>query len=412
MSTSESLETETPTAPSSVGAKPAVPDTPASVGVATQPLHIAFSGVLTIIGAVLGYRAADWYIRALNTSSEATFRELASGRWAAGNLIAVTVIGMLLGFLLASITFRQIVAVVPRIEQLPVEDKVAGLFGVILGLIVAVLLQPLLNSVPTFGAILVVATYVFAVSAGVLFTISMKKELVGMFARSSAVSEEDAKRLKAAGARPKLLDTNVIIDGRILDVWNSGFIEGELLVPQFVLDELQLIADSADDLKRARGRRGLELLNRMKDDIAGFRVLRPRDYGVSVNDVDGVDQKLIRVATHMEAALVTNDFNLNRVADVQGIPVLNVNRLALSLKPVVIAGEEMTVHIIRAGRDPGQGVAYLDDGTMVVVEDGETKIGRTVDVEVSSLLQTVAGKMIFAHLRDGGHGGRSGGHSR
>ncbi|NUP99097.1 MAG: TRAM domain-containing protein [Armatimonadetes bacterium] len=370
------------------------------LAVARRPLHITFTAILTVIGAILGKSAGSWYVAYLRRSLPLNPQE----QWF--DITAMTVIGALLGFLLASITFRQIVSVVPRVETMPIEDKIAGLFGVILGLIVAVLLQPLVRTVPNFGFLLVVITYVFAVSAGVLFTISMKKELVGMFSSGSALTEEEEALLKEHGAKPKLLDTNVIIDGRILDIWNSGFIEGELIVPQFVLDELQLIADSADDLKRARGRRGLDLLNRMKDEMGSFRVLRPRDYVVPVDDVDGVDHKLIRLASYMEAALVTNDFNLNRVADVQGIAVLNINRLALALKPVVIAGEELTVHIIRPGRDPGQGVAYLDDGTMVVVEDGESKVGKVVEVQVTSLLQTVAGKMIFAQLHDGGHGNR------
>ncbi|MCC7494181.1 MAG: TRAM domain-containing protein [Fimbriimonadaceae bacterium] len=387
--------------------------TSGGLAVARRPLHIAFAGILTVIGALLGYRAAEWYLGYLSRSSSA-LSSLATGGWAASNLVAVTLLGTLLGFLLASVTFRQIVALVPRIENLPVEDKVAGMIGVVLGLIVAVLLQPLVKSIPTFGNALVVLAYVFGVTAGVLVMVSMKKELVGMFASgSSAATDEEVQALRDHEAKPKLLDTNVIIDGRILDIWNSGFIEGELLVPQFVLDELQTIADSADDLKRARGRRGLELLNRMKDEVANFGILRARDYAVPVDDVTGVDQKLIRLATGMEASLITNDYNLNRVADVQGIPVLNVNRLAISLKPVVIAGEEMTVNIIRPGRDPGQGVAYLDDGTMVVVEDGEPKVGRVVDVVVNSLHQTVAGKMIFAQLKDGAnHEHRRGGSSR
>jgi uncharacterized protein YacL len=243
-----------------------------------------------------------------------------------------------------------------------------------------------------------VVVYFFAVFFGVAFAITMKKELARMFAPIVVDDESGAPGSRQAAA--KILDTNVVIDGRILEVWNSGFVEGELLVPQFVLDELQQIADSADDLKRARGRRGLDLLNRLKEEVPSFRVLRPRDYAAPVNDHEGVDSKLVKLASAMPASLLTNDFNLSKVAELQGITVLNVNRLALALKPVVMAGEEMRVNIIRHGRDPGQGVAYLDDGTMVVVEDGETRVGRVVDVVVTSMLQTVAGKMIFAALKD------------
>lgn len=370
---------------------------------ARQPIQLTFSVTLMVIGAVVGEKVADWYVHWIVS------RHLWDDPPRLAMTAALVVIGMLCGFLFASLTFRQIVEVVPKIESLPLEDKIAGLIGVILGLIVAVLLSPLASTVATYGDVLVALIYVFAVFLGVLFTISMKKELMGMF-RSSAKEAEEEPAPTATAVRVKLLDTNVIIDGRLLDVWNTGFIEGPLLLPQFVLDELQKIADSTDDLKRARGRRGLDLLGRIREEVTTFRVLRPSDYPVSVDDIDGVDQKLIRLAAQMDAVLVTNDYNLNRVADVHGIPVLNLNRLAMALKPVVLAGEVLTVNIIRPGRDPGQGVAYLDDGTMVVVEDGEPKVGRVVDVVVTSLLQTVQGKMIFAVLKDGeqahGRGGR------
>ncbi|MBI2300841.1 MAG: TRAM domain-containing protein [Armatimonadetes bacterium] len=365
-----------------------------------KPVHISFVTILAAIGAVVGLKLGSWYWLYLNSHNLRPMPE-------PGFVALVTVFGILVASVLASHAFRWIEMVVPRIEQLPTDDKVAGLVGVMVGLIVAWLLSPLVSRSATFGGLLVAVVYLFAVFLGVLFITSMKKELVAMFGRH--VEAEEASAPENQLARLKLLDTNVIIDGRLLDVWTSGFVEGELLLPQFVLDELQQIADSADDLKRARGRRGLDLLNRIKEQVTTFRVLRPAEYGAPVDDLDGVDGKLIRLATSMDAAIVTNDFNLNRVADVQGVPVLNLNRLAMSLKPVVLAGEELTVNVIRLGRDPGQGVAYLDDGTMVVVEDGEHKVGRVVDVVVTSLLQTVQGKMIFAVLRDGdGHSGRGG----
>ena len=397
MSTTETLETEPldPTPGQSAEGR----DAPAAVMVARRPVHMSFSAILTVLGGVVGYKSGLWYAEYLAPRQLLPFKE--------GLVItAFVLIGMLLGFLFASITFRQIAETVPRIEQMPVEDKVFGLLGVILGLIVAVLLSPLVSRVESFGGVLVALVYVFAVGAGVLFTTSIKKELLGMF-KGHAPIEADGPPA-AQLARLKLLDTNVIIDGRLLDVWHSGFVEGELLLPQFVLEELQKIADSADDLKRARGRRGLDLLNKIREEVDSFRVLLPSEYGSPVDDLDGVDSQLLRVAQNLDAALITNDFNLNRVADVHGIQVLNLNRLALSLKPVVLAGEELTVNVIRPGRDPGQGVAYLDDGTMVVVEDGEPKVGRVVDVVVTSLLQTIQGKMIFAILKEGDHGRNSG----
>lgn len=366
---------------------------------------MVFTGILMVLGGILGCIVALWYVRL--GPVDASPIKTPGYYWF--NLTCITLLGILLGFLFASASFRKIVQLVPRLEMMPIEDKVAGIFGVMLGLIIAVLLQPLARQVGAAGNVLVTLIYFFAVFFGIVFGISMKKELVRMFASPPRDEEDEDGPYVARRALPKLMDTNVVIDGRILEVWNSGFIEGDLLVPQFVLDELQTIADSADDLKRARGRRGLDLLNRLKEEVASFRVLRPRDYAVSVTDAEGVDSKLVKLAGAMDAALLTNDFNLSKVAELQGIAVLNVNRLVLALKPVVMAGEELRVNIIRHGRDPGQGVAYLDDGTMVVVEDGEAKVGRVVDVVVTSMLQTVAGKMIFAVLKDSpsnhnGHG--------
>ncbi len=374
-------------------------------------VHIVFSGVLTVIGGLIGRRVGDLYVDAM-----VGYLSDASGSVSAQlekplqdlSVYGMIIIGLGVGFLLASITFRKLIDVLDAVERLPIDDKIAGVVGILLGLGVAYLMSPLVGAVRTYGPPMVAVMYVIGVFGGMLFTFSMKKELAGMFSGGASLEEQ----LREARALPKLLDTNVIIDGRLLDVYRSGFVEGDLLLPQFVLDELQLLADKADDLIRARGRRGLDLLKKMQEEIDGFRVLTPKDYVGVLEHVDTVDSKLLALAAHMDAALLTNDSNLNRVADVQGVPVLNLNRLAIALKPAFIAGEELKVHIIKPGRDPGQGVAYLDDGTMVVVEDGETKIGRVADVVVTSLLQTLAGKMIFAELKDGGQNRHKGGNGR
>jgi uncharacterized protein YacL len=196
--------------------------------------------------------------------------------------------------------------------------------------------------------------------------------------------------------RPKLLDTNVIIDGRIADIARSGFIEGPIYVPDFVLEELHLIADSSDTLRRNRGRRGLDILNQMQQQ-PGIQIRVYDQYSRALRNTNQVDAKLVQLAKDLSAAIVTNDFNLNKVAQLQGVAVLNVNELANAVKPVVLPGEEMTVTIVREGKEPEQGVAYLDDGTMVVVERGKGHIGATIGVVVTSVLQTVAGKMIFGH---------------
>ncbi len=190
----------------------------------------------------------------------------------------------------------------------------------------------------------------------------------------------------------KILDTSVIIDGRIADIARTGFIEGVLLIPGFVLQELQHIADSSDVLKRNRGRRGLDILNRMQKESKVAVHIVDEDF----DDITEVDAKLVRLAQLKDAKVLTNDFNLNKVAELQGVDVLNINELANAVKPVVLPGEEMLVHVIKDGKEQGQGVGYLDDGTMIVVDGGRRFIGESVGVMVTSVLQTAAGRMIFA----------------
>ncbi len=209
--------------------------------------------------------------------------------------------------------------------------------------------------------------------------------------------EEPSDGAIAAGTCPKILDTSVIIDGRVFDVRKTGFLEGDLIVPDFVLDELRHIADSADTLRRTRGRRGLDLLNRIREeDCGGIEIRETRE-----DDGAEVDVRLLRLARDTGGAVLTNDYNLNKVAGVTGVPVLNINELAGALRSVVMPGEEMTVRIVREGKEPGQGVAYLDDGTMVVIENGRRRVGETVGAEVTTVLQTNAGRMIFARIRAG-----------
>lgn len=205
-----------------------------------------------------------------------------------------------------------------------------------------------------------------------------------------------SKRFPEGSNGHKVLDTSVIIDGRIADICETGFMEGTFIIPQFILQELRHIADSPDPLKRGRGRRGLDVLNKIQ---------KQADLEVKIVDQDfpkiqEVDAKLIALAKKMNAKIITNDFNLNKVAELQGIPVLNINQLSNALKPVVLPGEIMNVKILKEGKEPGQGVGYLDDGTMVVVDNARRYLGKTVDVAVTSVLQTTAGRMIFTILKE------------
>jgi uncharacterized protein YacL len=214
---------------------------------------------------------------------------------------------------------------------------------------------------------------------------------VGSKQRLSSLSKSE--RPGSPVAVQKLIDTSVIVDGRILEIVESGFLEGPLVLPRFVLRELHLIADSADAMKRTRGRRGLEVLAKLQETT-------PLDIvDVDYADLAGVDAKLVRLAIERRAKLVTNDYNLNRVAQVEGVPVLNINELAGAVKPVVLPGEELHVTIVRDGKESHQGVGYLDDGTMIVVENGRRLMGEDTDVQVTSVLQTVAGRMIFAKIK-------------
>jgi len=203
-------------------------------------------------------------------------------------------------------------------------------------------------------------------------------------------------REKTTGQAEKILDTSVIIDGRIADISNTSFIEGPLIVPQFILKELQMVADSVDGIKRQRGRRGLDVLEQLQKSSQVSVIISEIDFP----DIKEVDTKLIEMAKQMDGKIITNDYNLSKVAQLQGISILNINELANTLKPVVLPGEAIKVFILKEGKEKDQGVAYLDDGTMVVVDNSRKLIGQTVDVTVTSVLQTTVGKMIFGRYND------------
>jgi uncharacterized protein YacL len=308
--------------------------------------------------------------------------------------------GAIVGFTISSLIYRQALELrnhlISDIRKIPARDKLAVIAGVFIGLAMTALVGPLLARIENYGWQLVVLTGFLAIYFGVAIMVSMKDELHFFFPGAAPAAEEPALSLQ-----PKLLDTNVIIDGRIADIARAGFMEGTILVPRFVLEELHLIADSADTLKRNRGRRGLDILNEMQEEPD----LQVEIYDdVEVRSDQPVDAKLVELAKELSAAVVTNDFNLNKVAQLQGVRVLNVNELANAVKPVVLPGEELLVNIVREGKEPEQGVAYLDDGTMVVVERGKERIGESIRIVVTSVLQTVAGKMIFGNPMDGLHG--------
>ncbi|WP_153732581.1 PIN/TRAM domain-containing protein [Sporosarcina obsidiansis] len=284
-----------------------------------------------------------------------------------------------------------------RLLKAPIMDLLFGTVGLIVGLSVAFLVSFGLNAIeiPVISSVLPVLLSILLGYLG--FQVGFKKREEFINAISNVRNTTSKKKESVEPVPPqknvyKLLDTSVIIDGRIADIAATGFLQGILVVPQFVLTELQHIADSSDTLKRTKGRRGLDILKRLQNDDGPTVLITDEDF----IDVAEVDLKLVKLAKKMEGLVVTNDFNLNKVSDLHGVAVLNINDLANAVKPVVIPGEEMHVVVIKDGKEHNQGVAYLDDGTMIVIEDGRTHIGQAIDVVVTSVLQTSAGRMIFA----------------
>ncbi|MDE5055817.1 PIN/TRAM domain-containing protein [Niallia taxi] len=275
----------------------------------------------------------------------------------------------------------------------PITDIIFGSVGLAFGLILAFLIGYALTAIKV-PLINTVAPILLTLLFGYLgFQVGFKKrdELSNLFAaRKKKTNEEEV--LKTEKGNLKILDTSVIIDGRIADICQTGFLEGTIVIPQFVLGELQHIADSSDALKRNRGRRGLDILNRIQKELA----IKVEIYEGDFEEITEVDSKLVKLAKITNGVVVTNDFNLNKVCELQQVAVLNINDLANAVKPVVLPGEEMKILIIKDGKEHNQGVAYLDDGTMIVVEEGRNFIGKHIDVLVTSVLQTSAGRMIFA----------------
>jgi uncharacterized protein YacL len=311
----------------------------------------------------------------------------------------LTAVGLLMGFWIGPRVGDMIIEGGRSMERMAASEKIAVGIGAALGIVVSLPFYQLLSNSPTFFKIgtLVLIT-VILLYLGIVAMMSMKNELVLILSRGGNVASAGSAEDSSPTSNTKILDTNVIIDGRIADVCRTGFVEGTLYVPGFVLEELQHIADSGDGLKRARGRRGLDILNAMQKEFP--LVVRSWDKALDkAAQDDEVDTRLVKLAKALNCPIVTNDFNLNKVAALQGVQVLNVNELANAVKPVVLPGEEMTVAIVKEGKESNQGVAYLDDGTMIVVEDGRRFINSTLGVIVTSVLQTVAGKMIFARVR-------------
>jgi len=334
-------------------------------------------------------------------------------------ILTGAILGGIIGWLTSPFLIGKLkgfsVFVEKQLSKMPIHDVIAGAIGLAIGLILAILLSYPFAKIPVVGNYIPVVFSIILGYLGLHITMKKRQELSGIFdfiprVMKEVVRSKEAKNPQIAQVpadsvslpaeiKPdkhyKLLDTSVIIDGRIADICDTGFLEGTLLIPVFVLEELQHIADSADALKRVRGRRGLDILQRIRKESK----LKVEIMNVDFEDIAEVDSKLVYLGQKVGGKIVTNDFNLNKVAQLRGVEVLNINELSNAVKPVVIPGETMRVQVVKDGKEPGQGLAYLDDGTMIVVENGRRHMNQEISVEVTSALQTAAGRMIFAKPR-------------
>lgn len=359
-------------------------------------IRVLIRTIMTIVGVGVGFAI---YFIADNVAKEIGFQSFSQVlvTWAVlAIMIALALIFGLIFYFLSPAFADWFLTKEKELKNVPTIDMLSAVAGLIVGLFIAYLLTRLLQILPPKTQ-----WFIMPVSIGLYIVLSYLGISIGLNKRDELKSFFSLKRKKEGfrfedDSKIKLLDTSAIIDGRVYDVALTGFLEGKICVPDFVLTELRHIADSEDDLKRGRGRRGLDILMKMQ-------ALTQIDVEVlhqDIPDIQEVDAKLIKMAQMMNASVVTNDYNLNKVAEVQGVGVLNVNDLANAVKPVALPGEKLYVRIVKEGKEQMQGVAFLPDGTMIVVSDAKNLIGDDLQVEVTSALQTSAGRMIFARIVD------------
>ena len=355
-------------------------------------MYWLFLAVGMILFATVGFLLADPFLKAVDGWFEGPAP--ISPLW---TRIGLTTAGLLIGILVANHGFQLLSRVARHLEEAEPDEKLAIGLGLASAAVITFALYPLLFAIggARLGWALTLFAFVILVYLSVVSFLSMKEYL--------PLTAQMARRSKGV----KVLDSSVIIDGRIRDIIRTGFLEGKIYVPGFVLDEVQHIADSEDPLRRARGKRGLDVLKQLQADLGESMEVRVHDR-LAPHTGDEVDARLVRLAKAMRADIVTNDYNLNRVAEVQGVRVLNINELAEAVRIHVLPGEDLTVIPIREGQEPDQGVAYLEDGTMVVVEGGREYLNQAIEVVVTSVLQSARGKMLFAEPKSA-HGKTEGG---
>ena len=316
-------------------------------------------------------------------------------------LLIVILIFAIIFYFLSSFIYKGIIAIIDgfekNIQNLTVTEFLFGTLGLLVVLVFATLIGVPISRIHfVIGPILFILIDLIGALVGIKIFIKRKDDILNLLTSIKKNGIRDKKNKHNEKICPKILDTSVIIDGRILDICQTGFVEGPLVIPGFVLNELRHISDSADGLKRNRGRRGLDILNKIQKELS----IETQIYEEDFPEIAEVDAKLLKLAQVLNGKVVTNDFNLNKVAEFQGVPVLNINELANAIKPVLLPGEEMKVVVMKDGKEASQGIAYLDDGTMIVVEGGRKFISEEIMVVVTSVLQTAAGRMIFAKPKE------------
>jgi len=360
---------------------------------------LIFRLVLLIVGASSGYYIFINFIVNYIQDKYIILIEISG-------IILFAIIGFLLGDLIGKRIIKDVSAINKKVKEIPGNNLVVGTAGLITGIVTGLLVSFALRSIPFVGIYIPIFLVIIFSYSGIILALKNKEAVAHLFRLGYKTSKDkesytsrDSDVLQTnSNLKPKILDTSSIIDGRIADIVLTGFLEGIILIPGFIVNELQGIADSSDNLKRIRGRTGLDILKKLQDN----KKLRIEIIEKEYKDFETVDAKLVAFAKEYNGIIITSDYNLNKVATLKGISVLNINDLANAVKTIILPGETMKVEIIKEGKERDQGVAYLDDGTMIVIEGGRNLLGKDVEITITGILQTPAGRMIFAKLFSNG----------
>jgi len=361
---------------------------------------LIFRLVFLIVGAGGGYYSVNTFLVDYLNGNFLLLTGRISG------IIIFALIGFFIGDFVGKRIIKDVSAVDEKVKEIPGNNLIIGIIGLTTGIILGLLVSIALRSIPFVGPFIPIFLVVIFSYVGIMLALRNKQMIINIFRLSKRFKDEKednpADRKEHEGhislSKPKILDTSTIIDGRIADIILTGFLEGDLVVPGFIVNELQGVADSSDNLRRIRGRTGLDILQKLQDNKKLHISILEKDYA----GLDSVDSKLISLAKEIDGDLVTSDFNLNKVARLKGINVLNINDLSNAVKMIILPGEKMNIEIIKEGKEKDQGIAYLDDGTMIVVEGGKNLLGRTIEIIITGILQTPAGRMIFSKISTNG----------